>query len=227
MLAEVDLVVLAAPVLTNIERLAELPDALDGSAVVTDVGSTKRAMLDAARRLPDRLAFIGGHPLAGAARAGISFASPDLFRHRPWVLTPGAETRDADLARLEQFIGALGARPMAMTPDEHDRVLSWVSHLPQLVASSLMRVVGDAVGSAGLELAGRGLRDTTRLASSPPHVWIDICRTNGDLIRAALDRVIGELQELRSGIADPDVVASVFDAAARWRDALTEKAPDR
>jgi prephenate dehydrogenase len=179
-LAEVDLVVLAAPVRQNLAVLADLDEHVRTPAVVTDVGSTKRAIRDAARALPDRFSFIGGHPLAGSAHSGLEHARDDLFRGRPWILTPedGAVSRvGAAAEKLTSFVEAFGAIPKRMSADVHDRLVAALSHLPQLTASALMSVVGDAVGADGLALAGRGLADTTRLAASPPDIWKDIAAT--------------------------------------------------
>lgn len=225
MLKEVELVVLAAPVGENIRLMGELADAVDGEAVVTDVGSTKQAIVAAARALPPRLAFVGGHPLAGAARGGIAHASAELFRDRPWILTPiepVAGGEPAALARVETFVRALGARPVVMSPADHDRLVAWTSHLPQLAASALMAVVGEAVSDEGLALAGPGLRDTTRLASSPARVWADICRTNRAAVGEALDTLIARLGELREHLEDPTAIERLFERAGRWRARLDE-----
>ena len=103
----------------------------------------------------------------------------------------------------------------------HDRVLAFLSHLPQLTASALMQVVGDAVGQEGLALAGRGLADTTRLASSPAEIWRDITATNADEIAPALDQLIATLQDLRRDLPVGDRLADVFHGAASWRRALS------
>lgn len=220
---EAELVVLAAPVRENIELLARLPEHLPGPAVVTDTGSTKRAVVDAARALPARLTFIGGHPLGGAARAGIDFARPDLFDGRPWLFTPDGDGAGDALARLYQFATALGAEPRTMSAADHDRVLAFISHLPQLAATTLMEVIGEEVGDSGLALSGRGLADTTRLASSPAHVWADICATNADNIAAALDELIDRLTELREGLEDAGAIEGVFDTANAWRERLVSQ----
>ena len=112
-LAEVDLVILAAPVRTNIELLRELDDHVHQPAVVTDTGSTKRAVVEAARALPPKFTFIGGHPLGGGAKGGLENARPDLFKGRPWLLTPTGESGEA-FERLSAFVGALGAEPRAL-----------------------------------------------------------------------------------------------------------------
>jgi prephenate dehydrogenase len=219
-LAEVDLVILAAPVKQNIALLGELDVHVRQAAVVTDTGSTKRAVVEAARALPPKFTFIGGHPLGGGAKGGLEHARPDLFKGRPWLLTPSREGGDA-FEKLSAFIRALGAEPRALDAATHDRVLAFLSHLPQLTASALMQVVGDGVGREGLALAGRGLADTTRLASSPPEIWRDIAATNADEIGPALDVLIAMLQDLRRDLPAGDRLAEVFTGAAVWRRALS------
>jgi prephenate dehydrogenase len=220
-LAEVDLVILAAPVRTNIELLKELDDYVHQPAVVTDTGSTKRAVVEAARALPPKFTFIGGHPLGGGAKGGLENARPDLFKGRPWLLTPSGDGGGEAFEKLTAFATALGAVPRSLDPVAHDRLLAFLSHLPQLTASALMQVVGDAVGQEGLALAGRGLADTTRLASSPAEIWRDIAATNADEIGPALDVLIAMLQDLRRDLPTGDRLADVFSSAAVWRRALS------
>jgi len=251
-LAEADLVILAAPVTQNIALVEALDENVRVAAVVTDTGSTKREILTAAASLPPRFTFIGGHPLAGAAQGGLEHARPDLFAGRPWLLTPdvltdggtaeaapyddrrrtalpptGARAFQASeaLDKLTSFIAALGAEPRIVTAGAHDRLLAFLSHLPQLTASALMQVVGDAVGQEGLALAGRGLADTTRLAASPPDIWRDIAATNADEIGPALDALIALLQELRRDLPEGERLADVFTGAARWRATLKRQPP--
>jgi prephenate dehydrogenase len=218
--SEADLVVLAAPVGQNLDVLAALPATVPGEATVTDVGSTKRAIVDASRVLPPRLRFVGGHPLAGAALGGIDHARADLFVGRPWLFAGGGDGEAGN--RLSAFVTALGARPVVVpSAGEHDRLVAFLSHLPQLAASALMAVVGSHVGEAGLALAGRGLVDSTRLASSPPDVWRDVCRQNADEIGPALDDLIQTLRTLREGLADGAAVDRAFGEANAWRSALS------
>jgi len=226
-LAEVDLVVLAAPVKQNLAVLADLDDHVRTPAVVTDVGSTKREMTKAARALPERFTFVGGHPLAGSAHSGLEHARDDLFKGRPWILTSGESTQtapalEAAVTKLTSFVQALGAIPKTMTPEAHDRLVAALSHLPQLAASALMQVVGEQVGGDGLALAGRGLADTTRLAASPADIWKDIAATNADNIGDALDTFITVLKELRKDLRTGDRFDEVFEAAARWRRQLSD-----
>jgi prephenate dehydrogenase len=217
MAGDADLIVLAAPVLHNIKTIERLPEYVAGEAVVTDVGSTKQAIADAARKLPERLRFIGGHPLAGAATGGLDAARADLFADRPWILTPSADTPTAQLERLEGLISGLGGRPTRMAAADHDRLLAYLSHLPQLAVTALMRVVGERAGAEGLALSGRGLADTTRLASSPANIWTDICATNAGPVGDALDALIDALQQLRGGLARQDVIERAFAAANEWK----------
>ena len=217
--ADADLIVLAAPVRQNVGLLRQIAPHVPASAVVTDVGGTKRAIVDAAAALP--LTFVGGHPLGGGARGGFEFATASLFTRRPWIFTPPAgELRPSvheAVERLSAFVTGLGALPTTMSAADHDRLLALISHLPQLAATALMEVVGTTVAGGGLRLAGQGLVDTTRLASSPADVWRDICLTNADEIGRALDLLIERLSDLRSDLHRTEVVDAVFEQAAHWR----------
>lgn len=226
-LADADLVVLAAPVERNNEILAALPKVLTGAPIVTDVGSTKRTTAETARRAAPELVFVGGHPMAGAARSGIEYATADLFQGRPWILTSDDGTPAEAVGRMTAFVEALGARSRVMTPAAHDHLAAYLSHLPQVVASALMVAIGEELRDDGLSLAGRGLVDTTRLASSPPSVWAGICSSNADEIAAAIDGLIGLLDRIRGGLADRATVTEVFDAASAWRSRLTSVQPAR
>jgi prephenate dehydrogenase len=215
-IGEPDLVVLAAPVRQNVELLQQVATQVGGRAIITDVGGTKRDMLAAAAGLAPAV-FVGGHPIGGAERGGFGFARPDLFKDRPWIFTPFEQTPSGVVDLLFRFAEGTGARPSTLDAAQHDRLMAFLSHLPQLTASALMEVVGEAVTADGLRLAGRGLVDTTRLASSPPAIWRDICDSNADEIGAALDLLIARLSEVRADLSGGDRIASIFERAARWR----------
>jgi prephenate dehydrogenase len=215
-----DLIVMAAPVRQNIAALRDLARHVTGDAIVTDVGSTKRAMVHAARDLPARLGFVGGHPLAGAATGGLDAARADLFRGRPWILT--ADAGSPAVERVSHMVRAVGALPSVMDPIAHDRMMAYVSHLPQLTVSALMYVAGERAGAEGLRLAGNGLRDTTRLASSPAGTWRDVTATNVDALGAAIDDLIAALGRLKRDLASGDDLQAVFAAAAAWKKQLDE-----
>jgi prephenate dehydrogenase len=223
--SEADLVILAAPVDENLRLLAQVPDYIDKPVIVTDAGSTKRAIIEAASTLPAHITFVGGHPLGGSTATGIRAARPDLFVGRPWVFTPPAgadqaEGAQAALQRLSEFAKGLGAIPHAIDAARHDHLMAYISHMPQVLVSVLMQVVGDEVGEEGLALSGRGLRDTTRLAASPAGIWADICSTNADEIRQAMDAVIRALTDLRDDLDQREAIAELFEAARHWRAAL-------
>ena len=215
--ADADLIILAAPVRQNLKLLAEITQQLPATAIVTDVGSTKRTIVDAASALSCAGAFVGGHPIGGAEQGGFGFARPDLFRRRPWIFTPVSATPAATLERLFEFARGVGARPSSMDASEHDRVMAFLSHLPQLAASALMDVIGSSAGDSALRYAGRGLVDTTRLASSPPDTWRDVCATNAEAVGEALDVLIDRLSDLRADLRGGEAVTRIFTEAARWR----------
>jgi prephenate dehydrogenase len=213
-----NLIVLAAPVSRNIENLHALASHV-GDALVTDVGSTKASTVNAAEVLPARIRFIGGHPIAGAVIGGLDSARADLFEGRRWILTPTMRTRPDDIDRLRTFVESLGATVHFMDAASHDRLFAYVSHLPQLAISALMHVVGQSVGEAGLAFAGQGLRDSTRLASSPGDMWADVVASNRPHVNAAIDALVEALQALRER-EGAEGVDRIFSDAKRWKDTL-------
>ena len=218
MVSGAELVVLAAPVDANVRILREIAGFVAEGALVTDVGSVKRGIAKAAGELPGRLAFVGGHPMAGAALGGFEHARPDLFVGRPWIIDAGAKP---DPSRLELFLKAIGAVCVRLPAEEHDHLVAFLSALPQLTATALMHVVGEAVGQEPLALAGKGLEDTTRLATSPAEVWKPIAAVNADEIGGALDTLIGVLSRLREDLRRGEALEEVFASARRWKAELT------
>ena len=214
--AGADLVILAAPVLQNLALLRDVACHVPGDAVVTDLGSTKRAIVEAARVEAPRMTFVGGHPIAGGSAGGLAAARPDLFMGRKWVLTPCDVTANLTMSRLFAFIAALGGIPCTMTAAEHDRLLAVVSHLPHFAASALMHVVGEVAGEEGLAVSGAGLAHATRIASSPPGIWKDVLATNSDNIRPALLRLIAALAELAGGLVGDPADGPAADVAKGW-----------
>jgi len=215
--ADADLIVLAAPVRQNTVLLQRVAAHVSPSAVVTDVGGTKRTIVAVAAALSPPVTFVGGHPIGGGARGGFEFATAGLFARRPWVFTPHDAAGYDAVSRLSIFVTGLGAHPTTMSAADHDRLMALISHLPQLTATALMEVVGRAATADGLRMAGQGLVDTTRLASSPADVWRDICVTNTDEIRGALDLLIERLSKMRSDLQRAEVIDAVFEDAGRWR----------
>jgi prephenate dehydrogenase len=201
-----DLVVLAAPV-GRLETVArDLSSALPKNSVVTDVGSVKGPLV---RRLeatfsPDpstRSRFVGGHPIAGRETSGVEAASANLFAGALCILTPTDRTLPHAVETVKRFWEAIGSRTVSMDPDAHDRILAIVSHLPHLVAYTLVNTVLDLQSKNGdlLSYSGGGLRDFTRVAASSPEMWRDICLFNRDNLLAvieAYEKILDRLKRL-------------------------------
>lgn len=177
-------------------------------AVVTDVASIKlepyRTLLS---RGVDLTRYIGSHPMAGRERGGAISARADLFYGRPWVICRDHETPTDLLALVEGLALDLGATPIEMTPEEHDRSVGLVSHVPQLVASLLAARLRDAPDAA-VRLAGQGLRDTTRIASSAPELWVQILGANAAPVVDVLDAFADDLEQVTEALRHPDAAGS-------------------
>lgn len=223
-LAGCDLIVLAAPVSGNLAWMDRLA-AAGVTALVTDVGGTKRQMNAKATELGGRLSFIGGHPMAGSDRSGFAAADEGLFRGRKWFVVPGPTAEPRQTAALEAWIRGLGADPAVVDAETHDRVMASVSALPQVVASALMAVVGERVDVEGLAMSGPGLRDTTRLAGSAATWMTDGLAHNSREVADAIDALITELRTVRDQLDTPERVASLFTRAQDWRRALMGQTP--
>ena len=217
-----DLVVLGSPIAVIIEQLKTLGGFgahLKRGLVVTDVGSTKRSVLEAAEEsLPDHVHFIGGHPLAGSEQRGVAAAEPFLFQNAFYVLTPGAKTPEEEVRRLGRLVELTGARVLVLGAEEHDRIAATISHVPQLLAVSLVLFL-ESLGSEtehGKHLAAGGFRDMTRIASSPYSVWRDIITTNRDIIDELLHKFLDHIRFTLDNLGD-ETLAKVFKSSAEIR----------
>ena len=193
-----DLIYLAMPVGGIIDFLRGRGSQIRVGALVTDAGSTKVEICRAAReRLPDGIVFVGGHPIAGSEQSGLARCDAELFRDAPYVLINEGDETD-QLRAFDETLKAIGARVRLMTSNAHDRALTFISHLPQLLSSSLaVTVVDQKDADELLELSGSGFRDMTRLAGSSWSMWRDILETNHVQIATALDVFAGKLDILR------------------------------
>lgn len=210
-----ELIVLAGPPLAILDALDRQADVLRGAAergaTITDVGSTKRRIVDAAGATG--LPFVGGHPMAGRETTGASSASADLFVDRPWVVVPGVDAMPIDVERVDALARATGARPIRLGADEHDAAVAAISHLPLVVAAALIEAVARADGqgvkaadwSLARSLAATGWSDMTRLAKGDPEMGAGILATNAAAVA----------ERLRA-------LSSVLDA---WIDRLERDAP--
>ena len=208
--AGVDLIYMALPVGHAIELLPEVARLAPSEALVTDASSTKRSVCVAAAECfpANGPCFLGGHPMAGKEISGIAAADAELFRGSKYALIHKSagenaeEPRDPRVAEFVALVKKLGAEPVWLDADAHDRAAAIVSHLPQLLAVALAGVVRDQTDETGLPvtLAGRGLRDALRLAGSPYSVWRDIILTNSDNLDRALGQLIQSLEQLRGDL---------------------------
>lgn len=199
-----DLVYLSQPVRRIVADLGRVRELAPEHALVTDAGSTKGVIVGRARDLfrgvPD---FLGGHPMAGKAGRGVEIADAALFRGAVYALVPtGAEPPRSPVAReFIEVLGRIGCIVKVMEASEHDRIVAWTSHMPQLVSTALAAAIGERLGGPGdLEVAGDGLRDMTRLAASPHDVWAPILETNRDSIDEALAAFVSEVRALRASL---------------------------
>jgi prephenate dehydrogenase len=223
--AEAEIAVVAAPV-TSLPRLVEEVLAAAPTATVTDVGSTKSAVCAAV----DDPRFIGGHPVAGAETQGPAHARPELFEGATWFLTPRASSDAERYRALHGFVASLGAVPVAVDPDAHDRLLALTSHLPHALANLLLNQVGSTrvEGHEPLAAGGGSLRDMTRVAGANPRIWIDIFLENADALRSALAEHRGRVEKLEAALAGGDagfLARWIGEAASNRRELYREAYP--
>jgi prephenate dehydrogenase len=212
-----DLLYLAQPIRTILTTIDKIADLVRPECLVTDAGSTKQEIVTLAERTLTRCQFIGGHPMAGKTSRGVAVADAELFRGRPYVLTP---TKKIDLEtpaalHLVSWLEKVGAVPMVLTPEEHDRTVALTSHLPQLASSALAATLAAKLtGEDQLRVSGPGLSDTTRLAQSSIEIWEDILATNTEPIAQALDAYIDKLRFFRQNLTNPQMREEFEIAAA-------------
>lgn len=202
---DADVVVLAATVLANERLLAEAWRALSPAALVTDVGSTKRGIVEAAARLGagEPRTFVGSHPMAGSEKSGYGVARADLFRGATVIVTPTDASAPAAVKGVTALWEALGARVSLLDPETHDRVVAAISHLPHAAAWALVDAVGRFEPGA-LAFAARGFKDTTRIAASDPPMWTEILLANRDAVLASLAAFRNALEDLERLVGSGD-----------------------
>jgi prephenate dehydrogenase len=206
---EADVVVIAAPLADVAEQLDIACARFAGTrAVVTDVGSTKAALVAAFARDP----YIGGHPLAGAEVAGVENARADLFAGATWYLTPRPDSEGILLERLHRFVVGLGAVPTVIDAADHDRLMAAFSHVPHVVANAMVAQATRALGDEAIPVVGPSFRDATRVAGANPPLWAGIYAANRDAVLAGLDQTIALLTEARALLADAPA-----EAIERWQ----------
>ncbi|MFA5191528.1 MAG: prephenate dehydrogenase/arogenate dehydrogenase family protein [Verrucomicrobiia bacterium] len=219
---DADFVVLATPVGVMGDIAARMAPSLKPEAVVTDVGSVKYPVVTQLDHLlAGKARFVGSHPMAGSEQSGIAAARKELFEGSVCILTPTEQTNAEALQQVAEFWKSLGASIRTLPPLEHDEVVARVSHLPHLVAAALVNVICSD-GPRPLEFAGGGLRDTTRIASSLPDMWQEICLTNRDEVCRALEEFIGQLEAVQTMLRNKEDVnlAAFLKRAKFFRDEM-------
>jgi prephenate dehydrogenase len=218
-LPESSILILATPIHVVLETLDQLRPFLNEKTIVTDVGSTKKKIMEEAPKLlPPGVHFIGGHPMAGSEKSGVEAASPLLFNDRVYVLCPYRDTPPDALLALMGLAENLRALPITLDPEEHDRIMAMVSHLPQIISVALMHAAqeGDAEHAMLDKLAGRGFLDMTRLAGSSYDTWKGILETNQEAIEHAVNQFKKSLDFLSGAILENDAGVA-WEKAGRHR----------
>jgi prephenate dehydrogenase len=220
------IILLSVPIYATLDFMQKLAPVLGPEHLVTDVGSTKRVISEAAARLyntPERPAFLPGHPMAGKERGGAALADADLFRGAVWLFTddPGAvrSQRSWELIKdWRELVATMGAKSLDLDPARHDELVAWVSHLPQFTATALSALLEEEVGDAPelKDVGGRALREMTRLGASPFSMWRDIAHTNTEAVARALQALEQRLAYLRENLRTP-ALRDEFEQANRFR----------
>lgn len=226
---EADLVVLATPLATTLRLLDSIAEHLPEGSLVTDVASVKQPVLEQAQDvLPNHVHFLGGHPMAGAEHSGIDHADPLLFENAVYSLCLPDGTDEAalegPLAPIVDLVETSGGRPLVLDAERHDQLVAAVSHVPQLLAVSLVNLVASTEDNddsdLALQLAGGGFRDMTRIAASPFGMWRDVLVGNEGAIHDALSRFRRHLREMRNRLIEEDLDAleALFNDARTARE---------
>ena len=219
-----DYLFLCAPVEFNVEYMEKIKDSLGKNCILTDVGSVKSVIHEKVTELGLEGRFIGGHPMAGSERSGFSNSSDHLLENAYYIITPGGEVALEKISDFTELISSLGAIPLVITAEEHDFITAGVSHLPHIVASALVNLVNLLVNDAQYMkmIAAGGFRDITRIASSSPVMWEQICLENQKNISTVLDEFIRMLIQIRCSIdnKEADNIFDIFASSKDYRDSI-------
>lgn len=218
---DADLIVLAAPVRTILKQLPQLDSIARDGALILDLGSTKRAIVEAMNQLPERLCAVGGHPMCGKETSGLEAADAELYRNKVFILTPTARSTEAAMQTAEELAQTIGSRVIILDATRHDQIAAAISHLPFVVASNLAHTIGEWAESEERvwELASSGFRDTTRVAASDTTMMMDILMTNSENVSEMMreySRAFGELADLIYD-EDEDKLRARLEDAKRQR----------
>jgi len=216
-------VVLATPVLAIVDLIERVGPALPSKTLLTDVGSTKAAVMQQARKVFGKEVskrFLGGHPMAGKELSGVDYADPDLFRGAVWFLTPvaGQNLNEGLFAEYAGWIDQIGARIAMLPAEEHDRLCAWISHLPQMISTALAATLVEEFGDEAplLPAGGRALQEMTRISASPYSMWRDVAISNKKNLADAMLKLEQRLAHIRENL-DSRQLAEEFEQAHELR----------
>lgn len=219
-----DFLFLCAPVSCNDDNLSAIKKVLSPDCILTDVGSVKTDIHRHVKEAGLSAQFIGGHPMAGSERFGYANSKAMLLQNAYYILTPSPETNPDKLAAYQDLVKKMGAIPLVLSYEEHDFITAAVSHLPHVIASTLVNLVriSDSPEAAMKQIAAGGFKDITRIASSSPTMWQQICLSNGENIACLLQRYIETLNQAKAAIENKDEAAlyELFDSARIYRDSF-------
>lgn len=223
-LRECDIIFLCAPVEHNARYLGLIRPYLKNGAILTDVGSTKSDIHLAAAKAGMEGCFIGSHPMAGSEKTGYENSSDHLLENAYYIITPSGKSRQEDIYRMVTVAHLIGSIPIVLDPKEHDRITAAISHLPHLIASSLVNLVKDKDTPDEMmkRLAAGGFKDITRIASSSSIMWEQICMANADNIIEMMEAYISSLQSILESLKSHDgaAIARCFDDSRTYRDSF-------
>ena len=221
-----DYIFLCAPVSHNDENLLKILSYRKKDCILTDVGSVKTPINSLIHSLGLTDCFIGGHPMAGSERIGFANSKAGLLENAYYILAPAPQVPAAKIAEFQGLVTSMGAIPLQVESQKHDYVTAAVSHLPHIVAAALVHLVQDHDDAQGLmkSIAAGGFKDITRIASSSPVMWEQICMTNSENILKALDHYQAQLSRLRTEITgkDADKIHAFFTASRDYRNSIPE-----
>ena len=221
--SDANLVVLCTPVSTIVPLIKSLAPQVQPGTIITDVGSVKESVVHRADKLiPEDIFFVGSHPIAGGENSGLESSTASLYQDAKCIVTPTEKTDKTALKKIYALWHALGMNVISLSAEEHDFIFGAVSHLPHIVAYALMNTLGDLKTPSNLEVtkfSGAGLRDITRIASSDPVMWRDICLSNRNHSLSLINRFQSKLEEIRNTIerGDGQELEKEFVAANKYR----------
>lgn len=221
--SECDIVFIATPVSYIVEYAKKLEKVVKPDCIITDTGSTKKTIIEEAKNL--KVEFIGGHPMIGSERSGYETSVDILFENSYYIITKSNKNKEKSISILKELVEEIGAIPVIIDEDRHDYITSCISHVPHVVASALVTLVknSDDENETMKMLAAGGFKDITRIASSDPTMWENICTENKEEILKNLDKLIYILEKFRDNIENKEIIYSYFKNSKQYRDSFVNK----